>query len=102
VTTKITGVEGLAAAVTGEFDVVLCDLTMPGLSGMEIYERARAARPGIEKSFVFMTGGTFDPKVADFVHTIENLTIEKPFTVEALNEVIARMPRRPPEPQTGR
>ena len=44
------------------YDVVLCDLLMPGMSGMDLYRRARRrATRGSPRRFVFLTGGAFDP-----------------------------------------
>ena len=40
-----SGEEGLAAALAGEFDAVLCDVRMPGLDGMGVLARLREERP---------------------------------------------------------
>ena len=41
------------------FDVVMCDLMMPGMSGMEIYAQVARERPGFERRFVFVTAGPY-------------------------------------------
>jgi CheY-like chemotaxis protein len=46
-----------AIANDGPFDVVLCDLVMPGVTGMEVHSRARDRHPDQASRFVFMTGG---------------------------------------------
>ena len=57
-----SGDEGLDLARGDVFDVVLSDMRMPGLSGLELLSRLRAAH--IDASFIIMTGfGTVDSAV---------------------------------------
>jgi two-component system cell cycle sensor histidine kinase/response regulator CckA len=65
------------------YDIVLCDLMMADVSGMKVFEEVRRTRPGVERAFVFMTGGVFDPRVADFLASIDNDCVDKPFDVRA-------------------
>jgi PAS domain S-box-containing protein len=74
------------------YDLVLCDLMMADVSGMKVFEELRRLRPGIESQLVFMTGGVFDPKVAEFLASIPNECLDKPFDVRV--EVRRRL-RRP-------
>jgi PAS domain S-box-containing protein len=74
-----------------DYDLVLCDLMMADVSGMKVFEEVRRARPGFERAFVFMTGGVFDPRVADFLASINNDCVDKPFDVRA--EVSRRLQR---------
>jgi nitrogen-specific signal transduction histidine kinase/CheY-like chemotaxis protein len=77
-----------------EYDLILCDLMMADVSGMKVFEEVRRARPGLERRIVFMTGGVFDPRVADFLAGVDNDCIDKPFDVRAevarLLETLAR------------
>ena len=73
------------------YDLVLCDLMMTDVSGMRLYEDLRRARPGAERGIVFMTGGVFDPTVAEFLASIPNDCIDKPFDLRA--EARRRLPR---------
>jgi two-component system, cell cycle sensor histidine kinase and response regulator CckA len=74
------------------YDLVLCDLMMAELSGMEVFEEVRRQRPGQERAFVFMTGGVFDPKVAEFLASVPNDCVDKPFDIRA--EVARRLSDR--------
>jgi len=85
-----TGEAALARLGAGEaFDVVLCDVMMPAMSGMDVYERARGARPGIERRFVFMTGGTFTARSAQFLASVPNARLDKPFSATQLSDALA-------------
>lgn len=95
VTVLTSGEAALDLLLRGtEFDAILCDLTMPGLSGMDLYARLRDARPGIEARLIFMTGGAFTPRASAFVASVANPTVEKPFEVDdvlaLVREVTAR------------
>ena len=62
VDTAATGEDGLAAAKGNTFDVILSDMRMPGISGMEVLKRLREAR--VDSAFIVMTGfGTIDTAV---------------------------------------
>lgn len=74
-----------------DFDAILSDLTMPGVSGMDLYARVREMRPGLEARLIFMTGGAFTPRAAAFVASIANPTIEKPFEVSAVLDLVRRV-----------
>ena len=89
-----TGQEALAMLEPGDIDVVLCDLMMPGMSGMEVYEQVRGRRPGFERRIVFVTGGAFVPRLAEFLDSVDNLKLLKPFDVQqvlsAVQAAVAR------------
>ncbi len=70
------------------YDVVLCDLMMPDITGMDVFERLRAARPSMERALCFMTGGAFTPRARAFLAQVPNPCFEKPFD---FGEVIGRV-----------
>ena len=76
-------------ALGRQHDVILCDLMMPYLSGAELFRDASLAVPGIERRFVFMTGGTFTPWVAEFLAKCERPCLEKPFAYDTLRAILA-------------
>jgi DNA-binding NtrC family response regulator len=62
VETAATGEDGVAAARGNVFDVVLSDMRMPGISGIDVLQRLRALR--VDSAFIVMTGfGTVDSAV---------------------------------------
>ncbi len=74
-----------------EFDLVLCDLMMPGVSGMDVYEWLARRNPELARRIVFITGGAFTPKARQFAARIENLTIEKPVDPASMRKDVARL-----------
>lgn len=70
------------------FGVVLCDLMMPELTGMELYDRIKQQNPDLAARFVFMTGGAFHPEVREFVARGERPCLDKPFDRSLLLETI--------------
>jgi CheY-like chemotaxis protein len=89
--------EALPAALSGRYQVVLCDLMMPGTSGMDLYEQVEERAPELAGRFLFMSGGTFTERAAQFAERIADRLIEKPFDLDRLAQVIeghgAKFPR---------
>ena len=72
--------EALEWISAGErFDLILCDMMMPLMTGMEFYTRLAAAAPKQADRIVFMTGGAFTPRAREFLARLPNLRLEKPF-----------------------
>jgi CheY-like chemotaxis protein len=59
-------------------DVVVCDMLLPDVSGMDVYRRATEAEPSYRQRFVVATGASMMPKVAEFLSTFSGPTLNKP------------------------
>jgi two-component system, cell cycle sensor histidine kinase and response regulator CckA len=83
-----------AARFSGGYDAILCDVLMPGMTGNELFDRARAELPGLETRFIFMSGGLFLGGAAELAKKSQNRVLEKPFNLndvlDALRVVISR------------
>jgi CheY-like chemotaxis protein len=77
------------------FDLVLCDLMMPEMTGMELHARFREIAPALADRTVFLTGGAFAPDARKFLEQVPNPRIEKPFEPEALRALVARVLAEP-------
>jgi CheY-like chemotaxis protein len=70
------------------FDLVLCDLMMPGVSGMDLHRWLSNRSPTLARRMVFMTGGVFTDEARDFLDGVPNPRIEKPFDTKQLLRLI--------------
>ena len=84
--------QALAVIRTGErFDVILCDLMMPEMDGPVLFEEIRRIAPAQAERMVFVTGGAFTVRAREFLESVENPRLGKPFDVEALVELVRSM-----------
>ncbi len=86
--------EALATLAAGDFDVIFCDLMMPGLSGIDLYQHIKADMPGMEERIVFMTGGAFTTRAAEFLTQVPNRRLEKPFSFGLVEQIVRDMAAR--------
>lgn len=70
------------------FDLVLCDLMMPEISGMDLYEWMCGHAAELTHRVVFMTGGTFTQRSREFLSNGQIPYVEKPFDMQALRGLI--------------
>jgi len=80
-----------------EYDLILCDLTMPEMSGMQLYENMQRMHPRMAERIVFMSGSVFTSSAQKFLSSISNLSIEKPIDTEHLREIVRHRTNPPPE-----
>jgi PAS domain S-box-containing protein len=80
VTTTTSGREAIERIKSGErYDLILCDLMMPMVTGMEVHAELAAAVPDQADRIVFLTGGAFTTHARDFLKRVPNDRFEKPF-----------------------
>lgn len=78
------------------FDMILCDLMMPAMNGVELYEWVARVHPPLATRIVFMTGAVYTAHTRDFLSRVANECLAKPFRVRDVEHVIDRMvPPRP-------
>lgn len=80
-------------SVAADYDMVLSDVRMPGLSGIQLYERIKAERPDIIARLVFSTGDTSGTEIAEFVSRIGCPVVPKPFRLSDLQDIAERLLR---------
>ena len=72
--------ELLDRVLRGErFDVLLCDLMMPLMTGMDLHQRLLVVAPDQAERMVLISGGGFTPVAREFLDRVKNPRLEKPF-----------------------
>jgi CheY-like chemotaxis protein len=74
-----------------DIDCILCDLMMPGMTGMEFYAELTEHFPQHAASVAFLSGGTFTSEANDFISEGDHALIEKPFRPDQLREVVGNL-----------
>jgi CheY-like chemotaxis protein len=79
----------LARVSSGDhFDVIVCDLMMPVVTGMDLHARLAALGPELADRMVFMTGGAFTARARAFLDHVPNARLEKPFDLKELRALV--------------
>ena len=96
VTVLTNGSDALAKIAGGErYDAILCDLMMPGMTGIEFHQALSRDYPDQAAALMFLTGGAFNQETAAFLASVRNQQLIKPFDVVTLrNQVDAHLNAR--------
>jgi len=76
------------------FDAILCDLFMPGIDGMAFHRGLRERDPEAAARIIFITAGAFTDEASEFLESVPNERLEKPFDAARLRALVARKPPR--------
>jgi PAS domain S-box-containing protein len=83
--------KALALCAGGEkFDLILCDLMMPVMTGMDLHSEISLLSPEQAKAMIFVTGGAFTEKTRSFLSDVPKEHIEKPFNAANLRAIVQR------------
>ena len=82
---------GLAAEaiqkLQGEaFDLIVSDIRMPGLSGIQLFEWIRQNQPGMTTRILYTTGDSYDPDTRAFLESASLPHLGKPFDLKRLKQ----------------
>jgi PAS domain S-box-containing protein len=81
-----------------QYDVILCDVQMPNLSGLALYELLKRQRPDVLDRFVFISGDILNAQLHSLTDSSNVPLLSKPFGAAKLDavleQVIARRLRR--------
>lgn len=84
--------EALARVLGGQrFDVIICDLMMPNLTGMDVHAVLMHYCPDQAGRMVFVTGGATRDDAEAFLNTVTNAHLSKPFSADVVLEVVRRL-----------
>jgi DNA-binding NtrC family response regulator len=71
-----------------DYDVIFCDLMMPDLTGMDLYDIVAEQRPEILMRMVFMSAGAFTPRAVAFLERVSGRRIDKPFDPASVRSLL--------------
>lgn len=97
VTTAVNGAEALREVLAFDFDVIICDMLMPHLSGDMFYLAVQKTKPYLANRFLFVTGHGDNPRVEAFIKRVDGLVIFKPVLTEELVRMISFVLKRSSE-----
>lgn len=73
---------------SASYDVILCDLSMPGMSGAELFDTVARRWPGMEQRFIIMTGGACSDAAQSFLDRRAVPRLDKPLDLAALRALL--------------
>lgn len=73
------------------YDVILCDLLMPEMTGMELYRELLTQAPGEVNKMVFLTGAAAADRAHAFLDEVPNPKLDKPFEPSMLRELVGEL-----------
>jgi signal transduction histidine kinase/FixJ family two-component response regulator len=85
------GREGLERAEQSSFDLIFLDIRMPDMSGRQMFEVLRATRPALADRVVFTTGDVAQEETRQFLDTIDQPCLAKPFSLDSVTEIVDRV-----------
>jgi CheY-like chemotaxis protein len=75
------------------FDAILCDLMMPGMTGMDLHAELTVLAPDQANRMVLLTGGAFTDRASEFLDKVPNPRVEKPFDSAQLRDLVRSLVR---------
>lgn len=83
--------EALEALTGGQrWDVILCDLTMPEMNGIDFVTAVRALDPSVLPRIILMSGGAYTPEADAFLRDWPHAHLEKPIPPQLLMDEVDR------------
>ncbi len=89
VSSAIGGGKGLTCLrENGSFDIIICDLMMPEVDGLHVYQTLSKEFPGLVSRLVFLSGGVFTDRMSSFLQEYQPRLLDKPVSRDALLDII--------------
>jgi PAS domain S-box-containing protein len=73
------------------FDVILCDLMMPEMTGMDLHAWLATHSPSLTARMVFVTGGAFTPMASEYLAGVPNRKLDKPLDGATLKRLVSEL-----------
>ena len=92
--TSHSGEEAIELLTKNDYWAVLCDLKMPGLNGLEIFDKIKEVNSETAKRFVLLTGALLDDKTEEAAAKNRIITFRKPFNFQGIKDTFALLEQR--------
>ncbi len=86
-----SGEAALLLVETTVVDAVVSDHRLPGMSGIDLFERVTALRPDLATRFVLLSGDADDPVIAAFTGATGVPVLAKPFELASIEAAVRRV-----------
>ena len=83
-----SGREAIARLREERFDAVFCDLMMPDVSGVQVFEDLTRRDAGLASRLIFMTAGAFTPNARALLDRVPNPRLDKPFDEDQVRKLL--------------
>jgi CheY-like chemotaxis protein len=97
VSSSTRGEEAIHQLESGTFDVILSDIRMPGLSGVDLFDWLKAKQPAMTRRILYTTGDAFDAKTREFLEASQVPYLGKPFDLRQLKQSLEHLLETPVE-----
>jgi len=77
VTTSGSAVDALTAIAQQSFHAVVCDVKLPGMSGIDLFYKIQTLMPDAAARVIFLTGGPVDAHARGFLQSVPNVVLDK-------------------------
>jgi CheY-like chemotaxis protein len=85
------GAAGLHRLANRDFDLILTDVKMPGVDGVEFYRRVKAWDAKVASRIIFTTGDMVSPHTRNFLESVGNPYLAKPFRLADVKNLVGMM-----------
>ncbi len=86
--------EALSRILSGErFDAIVCDVLMDKIDGVDLHRRISSEDPDLARRIIFLTGDAFICRSQQFLASVPNRHIQKPFDPETLLDIVDEVAR---------
>jgi len=75
----------------GTYDLIVSDIRMPGLTGIQLFEWIQGHQPAMAKRILFTTGDSFDPETRGFLEKASLPHLGKPFDLRKLKQAVSEL-----------
>lgn len=76
-----------------EYWAVFCDLKMPGMNGLEVFDKIRELKAGLQRRFVLLTGAIPDSGTESLLAEKSILLLRKPFNFQEFTTLFKTLER---------